>query len=71
MEAGTRRLRKAQCTHGAMGHREVAHGRDDSGRARATAAAAYPADMNVALAEALLAGAAGVDAARAERASQK
>eukprot|EP00965_Chrysotila_dentata_P184023 6076285-Pleurochrysis_carterae.AAC.1 len=53
-------LKAAKCTHGEDGHTQVAHGRDATGRARATAAAAYPPQMNVALAEALLA-AAGID----------
>eukprot|EP00965_Chrysotila_dentata_P089989 2969885-Pleurochrysis_carterae.AAC.1 len=48
-------LEAAACTHGEDGHAQVAHGRDAAGRARATAAAAYPPQMNAALAEALLA----------------
>eukprot|EP00965_Chrysotila_dentata_P123887 4094889-Pleurochrysis_carterae.AAC.1 len=41
---------EARCTHGPEGHDEVAHGRDEGGRARAARAAAYPPGMNAALA---------------------
>eukprot|EP00965_Chrysotila_dentata_P012145 398425-Pleurochrysis_carterae.AAC.1 len=60
-------LRTAQCVHGGRGHHQVAYGRDEQGKARATAAAAYPAGMNTALAHALLDG--GASAARARRAA--
>eukprot|EP00965_Chrysotila_dentata_P148978 4920427-Pleurochrysis_carterae.AAC.1 len=39
-------LETAVCTHGEGGHQQVAHGRDEAGRARAAAAAAYPLRMN-------------------------
>eukprot|EP00965_Chrysotila_dentata_P187398 6172105-Pleurochrysis_carterae.AAC.1 len=47
-------LAAAQCTHGASGHDGVAYGRDEHGAPRARAAAAYPAGMNIAIANMLL-----------------
>eukprot|EP00965_Chrysotila_dentata_P155682 5145205-Pleurochrysis_carterae.AAC.1 len=55
MRAHVSALEAASCTHGEGGHQQVAHGRDEAGRARAPAAAACPPHMNVVLAEALLA----------------
>eukprot|EP00965_Chrysotila_dentata_P123919 4096346-Pleurochrysis_carterae.AAC.1 len=60
-------LRSARCVHGERGHRQVAYGRDEQGAPRASAAAAYPAGMNAALARALLS--AGEEAARARHAA--
>eukprot|EP00965_Chrysotila_dentata_P091705 3027594-Pleurochrysis_carterae.AAC.1 len=44
-------LQAAQSVHGTDGHSAVAHGRDAEGRSRARAAAAYPPQMNAALAD--------------------
>eukprot|EP00965_Chrysotila_dentata_P017434 579258-Pleurochrysis_carterae.AAC.1 len=60
-------LREARCAHREHGHPQVAYGRDEWGRARAGAAAAYPPGMNVALARMLLS--AGAAAAQARRAA--
>eukprot|EP00965_Chrysotila_dentata_P235987 6201078-Pleurochrysis_carterae.AAC.1 len=45
------RLVEAQCTHGTGAHGGVAHGRDADGAPQARAAAAYPAEMNAAIAD--------------------
>eukprot|EP00965_Chrysotila_dentata_P150047 4955768-Pleurochrysis_carterae.AAC.1 len=59
-------LQAAQCVHGTDGHSAVAHGRDADGRSRARAAAAYPPQMNAALAD-MLAGAVGSSNGAARR----